>query len=184
MPQFGVVFRCAGTDECGQPFKELKYHWNNKASHVSGGAASGSRGRLSPAVFDGGRDIRYALLSKGEGPGAAYVALFVARSEGGSTPPHFAEGFKQGFELLLEQINPAPGEPIYVLHGTTVSTNTVIERSGARLALFTTRVSATFSSCSASTCAARSISLKSGSSRSSRAISSLSLKSVSTAAAT
>lgn len=81
---FGVVFSCSGTDECGQPFKELKYHWNNKASHVSGGAASSARGRLSPAVFDGGRDIRYALLSKGEGPDAAYVALFVARSEGGS----------------------------------------------------------------------------------------------------
>jgi N-methylhydantoinase A len=56
-----------------------------------------------------------------------------------STPADFAEGFRTGFEAVLASLPPCEGESVYVLHGTTVSTNTVIERSGACVALLTTR---------------------------------------------
>ena len=81
---FATDFACAGSDGCGEPFKELKYHWNNKSTHVSSGSAKGARTRFMHSVFDGGRDIRYALMRKGQGSSAAYVSLFVARSEGGT----------------------------------------------------------------------------------------------------
>lgn len=81
---FVPEFQCGGADACGETFKELKYHWNNKATHVSAGSATGLRTSFVHSVFDGGRDIRYTLMRKGVGPGAAYVALFVARSEGGT----------------------------------------------------------------------------------------------------
>lgn len=55
-----------------------------------------------------------------------------------STPPNFEEGFEDGFEKMLELLEPAEGEPAYVFHGTTVSTNAVIERTGQRIALFVT----------------------------------------------
>ena len=53
-----------------------------------------------------------------------------------STPPNFAEGFKNGFTQLLERVGDV--DEVFVVHGTTVSTNTVIERSAAPVALFTT----------------------------------------------
>lgn len=56
-----------------------------------------------------------------------------------STPPRFAEGFRQGFERVLEFVKPCRDEVMYVVHGTTISTNTVIERSGPSIALFTTK---------------------------------------------
>lgn len=56
-----------------------------------------------------------------------------------STPPNFEEGFRQGFELLLEQLPAEPGEAALVMHGTTVSTNAVIERKGPKLACFVTK---------------------------------------------
>ena len=55
-----------------------------------------------------------------------------------STPPNFAEGFKNGCEEILKRMTPRDGERIVVVHGTTVATNTVIERSGPPIALFTT----------------------------------------------
>ncbi|WP_322106542.1 hydantoinase/oxoprolinase family protein [Paraburkholderia sp. J41] len=55
-----------------------------------------------------------------------------------STPPDFAEGFKHGCEAILGRMQPRDGEPIVLVHGTTVATNTVIERSGPPIALFTT----------------------------------------------
>jgi N-methylhydantoinase A len=56
-----------------------------------------------------------------------------------STPPEFIDGFRAGFEEILARLPPRPGESVVVMHGTTVSTNTVIERSGAPLALLVTR---------------------------------------------
>ncbi|MCO5093493.1 hydantoinase/oxoprolinase family protein [Bosea sp. (in: a-proteobacteria)] len=55
-----------------------------------------------------------------------------------STPPHFDEAFKTGVERILETIAPEPGETVIVVHGTTVSTNQVIERSGPPIALLVT----------------------------------------------
>jgi N-methylhydantoinase A len=56
-----------------------------------------------------------------------------------STPPSFIEGFRAGFEEIVARLQPRPGEPVVVMHGTTVSTNTIIERNGATLALLVTR---------------------------------------------
>lgn len=56
-----------------------------------------------------------------------------------STPPAFEEGFRQGFEKLLERLSPKPGETAFVMHGTTVSTNAVIERNGPKIAFFVTQ---------------------------------------------
>ncbi|RDJ27916.1 hydantoinase/oxoprolinase family protein [Bosea caraganae] len=56
-----------------------------------------------------------------------------------STPPNFIDGFKAGFEEIIARIEPRPGESVIVMHGTTVSTNTVIERNGSVLALLVTR---------------------------------------------
>jgi N-methylhydantoinase A len=56
-----------------------------------------------------------------------------------STPPAFEGGFRQGFELLLGRLSPKPGEAALVMHGTTVSTNAVIERKGPKIAFFVTQ---------------------------------------------
>lgn len=55
-----------------------------------------------------------------------------------STPPDFAEGVKNGLRDILPNLERKPGEPILVVHGMTVGTNTVIERNGADLALLVT----------------------------------------------
>ncbi|MCC7016840.1 MAG: hydantoinase/oxoprolinase family protein [Rhodospirillales bacterium] len=79
--------------------------------------------------------------------GGTFTDFAVWRSDAGgeietfkvpSTPPSFADGVRAGFERILKK-GIAPGETVVVVHGTTVSTNTVIERSGARLALLTTK---------------------------------------------
>lgn len=56
-----------------------------------------------------------------------------------STPPAFENGFRQGFENLLELLSPKIGEAALVMHGTTVSTNAVIERKGPKIAFFVTK---------------------------------------------
>jgi N-methylhydantoinase A len=56
-----------------------------------------------------------------------------------STPPAFEDGFRQGFEKLLERLSPEHGEAAFVMHGTTVSTNAVIERNGPKIAFFVTQ---------------------------------------------
>jgi N-methylhydantoinase A len=56
-----------------------------------------------------------------------------------STPPHFAEGVRRGLRRLMDQGRIARDEQVLIVHGTTVSTNAVIERSGPPLGLLTTR---------------------------------------------
>lgn len=56
-----------------------------------------------------------------------------------STPPRFAEGFRSGFERMLEFLKIGEGDHVVVMHGTTVSTNTVIERSADKIALLVTK---------------------------------------------
>src|SRR5271169_2962430 len=55
-----------------------------------------------------------------------------------STPPHFARGVKDGLELLVKRGRISVETPVLIVHGTTVSTNAVIERSGPPIALLTT----------------------------------------------
>lgn len=56
-----------------------------------------------------------------------------------STPPAFEKGFRDGFELLLGRLKPRPDEMALVMHGTTVSTNAVIERKGPKIAFLVTK---------------------------------------------
>ena len=69
-----------------------------------------------------------------------------------STPPAFEQGFRDGFELILERLKPMPGESAVVMHGTTVSTNAVIERKGPKIAFFVTKATGICLSCSEWVC--------------------------------
>lgn len=55
-----------------------------------------------------------------------------------STPPHFERGFRDGLERMLDLLSVTDGDHVIIMHGTTVSTNTVIERSAEPVALFVT----------------------------------------------
>lgn len=100
---FSTEFECSGEDGCGESFKRLKYYWEDKSTHVSSGAGSTTRARYVSAVFDGGRDIRYALMRKG----ATLVGLFVARSEGG-TFGDISKSLTNYVISLIEVVEPKP----------------------------------------------------------------------------
>ncbi|MCW3475611.1 hydantoinase/oxoprolinase family protein [Limobrevibacterium gyesilva] len=70
------------------------------------------------------------------GEAAGYTA--VAALKVPSTPPHFAAGVQRGLEALLAQGRIRADQEMLIVHGTTVSTNAVIERSGPPLALLVT----------------------------------------------
>jgi N-methylhydantoinase A len=55
-----------------------------------------------------------------------------------SSPPDFAEAVKRGLETLLDRGVIRPDRQTLIVHGTTVSTNTIIERSGPKVALLVT----------------------------------------------
>ncbi|MFT5448890.1 MAG: N-methylhydantoinase A [Gammaproteobacteria bacterium] len=55
-----------------------------------------------------------------------------------SSAQEYARAFMAGFAEILSRIGHEAGEDVYVIHGTTVSTNRVIERSGAAVALLST----------------------------------------------
>ncbi len=88
---------------------------------------------LRIGVDIGGTFTDLAIWRSGAGGYAAVEAMKVP-----STPPRFAEGVQRGLLALLDAGRIAPHEPMLVVHGTTVSTNAVIERSGPPLALLTT----------------------------------------------
>ena len=56
-----------------------------------------------------------------------------------STPDEPGAEVMQGIEALRERYGVAPESIAYFTHGTTVGVNTVIQRKGIRLCLFTTR---------------------------------------------
>ena len=56
-----------------------------------------------------------------------------------SVPADPSEGIMDGIEKILARAAAAPGDVVYVAHGTTVATNTLLERRGARTALITTQ---------------------------------------------
>ena len=78
----------------------------------------------------GGTFTDFAIWD-GEGSGYREVEIFKIPS----TPPHFADGVKRGLLRLMEQGRLHRDKPALIVHGTTVSTNAVIERSGPPLAL-------------------------------------------------
>ena len=55
-----------------------------------------------------------------------------------STPPDFSRGFMTGLEQALAKADVSPGEVERLVHGTTVATNCILTRRGARLGLVMT----------------------------------------------
>src|SRR5215470_551526 len=56
-----------------------------------------------------------------------------------SVPADPSEGIMDGIARILGSAGARPRDVVYVAHGTTVATNTLLERRGARTALITTR---------------------------------------------
>ena len=56
-----------------------------------------------------------------------------------SVPSDPSEGIMDGIARILAGAGAAPKDVVYVAHGTTVATNTLLQRHGARTALITTR---------------------------------------------
>jgi N-methylhydantoinase A len=88
-----------------------------------------------------------AVVRIGVDIGGTFTDFVGWRSDGGdgvkrfkvpSTSPHFERGFQEGFEPLLQALRVTGNDDVIVMHGTTVSTNTVIERSADPIALFVT----------------------------------------------
>jgi len=71
------------------------------------------------------------------GDEAGYTALGTYKAP--STPPRFAKAVIDGIDHILDRFALDAKDQILVVHGTTVGTNTVIERSGAKLGLLTTK---------------------------------------------
>jgi N-methylhydantoinase A len=82
----------------------------------------------------GGTFTDFAIWQGGDGGYTSTAQMKVP-----STPPDFAEGVKNGLEQLLAAGRITTDQPMLIVHGTTVSTNAVIERSGPPVALFTTQ---------------------------------------------
>src|ERR1700761_9694769 len=55
-----------------------------------------------------------------------------------STPPDYSEAIEQGIATLLQETDVRPEQISEFFHGTTVATNTIIERRGVAVALVTT----------------------------------------------
>src|SRR5437867_8825308 len=64
-------------------------------------------------------------------------ALVVAKVP--SVPADPSEGIMDGIARILARAGASPADVTYVAHGTTVATNTLLQRHGARTALITTR---------------------------------------------
>jgi len=56
-----------------------------------------------------------------------------------STPADPAEGVLNGVRRICDESGISPGEIAFVMHGTTVATNALLESKGARVGLITTR---------------------------------------------
>lgn len=90
---------------CGEAFARLKYYWNDKDTLVSGPGMEVDRARFVPAVFDAPKNIRYALMQRGTGPGAAYAGLYVALNIGG-TNGNLSDTLTNHVTALVEVVEP------------------------------------------------------------------------------
>jgi N-methylhydantoinase A len=72
------------------------------------------------------------LVLVDEATGAVHVGKVL------TTPKDPAHGVEQGIQALLDEARRRPGDVAAVVHGTTLATNALIERKGARTGLLTT----------------------------------------------
>jgi N-methylhydantoinase A len=73
------------------------------------------------------------LLLVDDATGATWISKTL------TTPADPSEGVERALRDALAQAGVAPGAVRHVVHGTTLATNAIIERKGARVALVTTR---------------------------------------------
>ena len=78
----------------------------------------------------------YTDFAVWDGNAAGYTSVTAMKVP--STPPHFAQGVQHGLRQLLDSGRIRADDELLIVHGTTVSTNAVIERSGPPLALLVT----------------------------------------------
>ncbi len=79
--------------------------------------------------------------------GGTFTDLLLVHDETGdlfrvktpSTPADPSEGVLVGVRRICEESGVAPGDLGYVMHGTTVATNAMLEAKGARVGLVTTQ---------------------------------------------
>jgi len=79
--------------------------------------------------------------------GGTFTDLLLVHDESGalyrvktpSTPTDPSEGVLVGVRRICEESGVSPGDLAYVMHGTTVATNALLESKGARVGLITTR---------------------------------------------
>jgi len=79
--------------------------------------------------------------------GGTFTDLLLVHDETGtlhrvktpSTPADPSQGVMVGVRRICDESGVAPGDLAYVMHGTTVATNAVLEEKGARVGLITTR---------------------------------------------
>jgi N-methylhydantoinase A len=88
-----------------------------------------SMGRFRIAVDIGGTFTDIALLTD---------AGLIHQSKVSSTPADPSVAVIEGVAQLLSELSIAPGAVAEVLHGTTVGSNTILQRKGARTGLITT----------------------------------------------
>ncbi|MFC1981368.1 hydantoinase/oxoprolinase family protein [Chloroflexota bacterium] len=55
-----------------------------------------------------------------------------------STPGDFSEGFFRGFDKILDMASASREDILRVVHGTTVSTNSIVQWNGAKIGILTT----------------------------------------------
>jgi hypothetical protein len=92
--------------------------------------ASTQSGKVRVAVDIGGTFTDLALLdSQG----------VIHQGKISSTPDDPSRAVVEGVELLLSELKVNPLEVAEVLHGTTVGSNTILQRTGAKTGLITTR---------------------------------------------
>ena len=56
-----------------------------------------------------------------------------------STPGAFSEGFFEGLDKILKTCHESPGDVKRLVHGTTVATNAILEKKGAKIGILTTK---------------------------------------------
>lgn len=101
---FKPVWQCDNAS-CGPSFKSLKYNWNDKSTQVQGEGYEVNRNRFVSGVFDGAKDIRYALLQKGAGASITYVGIYAALNSGGSMGD-LTDTLSDRVAVLLEVLEP------------------------------------------------------------------------------
>ncbi|MDQ3559823.1 MAG: hydantoinase B/oxoprolinase family protein [Pseudomonadota bacterium] len=87
-----------------------------------------------------------ASIRLGVDIGGTFTDIVALRSDGAlfskkvlSTPDDYSRGIEDGLRSLFTETGIKASEVVEFAHGTTVATNTIIERKGARAALLTTK---------------------------------------------